>query len=105
MDPALAVVRVHEPNLEGFTKKGARVAERFDYLCAPRELRSWIEPLRKLASGAEEVHAVSDNCARNDAVSIAKDLAAILAENSARRDADHGEQRAPSSKSDSDRSE
>jgi uncharacterized protein YecE (DUF72 family) len=79
-NPKLAVVRFHGRNLEGFTKKGATVAERFNYLYAPGELRPWIEPLRKLASGAEEVHAVFNNCVRNYAVLNAKDLAALLVE-------------------------
>ncbi len=101
-NPKLAVVRFHGRNLEGFTKKGATVAERFNYLYAPGELRSWIEPLRKLASGAEEVHAVFNNCVRNYAVLNAKDLAALLV------GAEASEPQAPrakSSKSDGDRSE
>jgi uncharacterized protein YecE (DUF72 family) len=101
-------VRFHGRNLEGFTKKGASVAERFNYLYAPGELRSWIEPLRKLASGAEEVHAVFNNCVRNYAVLNAKDLAAILIEEGsleASDDTEERETRASSSKSDSDRSE
>jgi len=107
-NPALAVVRFHGRNLEGFTKKGASVVERFNYLYAPGELRSWIEPLRKLASGAEEVHAVFNNCVRNYAVLNAKDLATILVEEGALNRSDDAEEsalRASSSKSDRDRSE
>jgi len=79
-EPRLAVVRLHGRNLSGFTKKGATVPERFNYLYAPGELRAFVEPLRKLASGAEEVHAVFNNCVRNYAVLNAKDLATLLAE-------------------------
>lgn len=104
-NPKLAVVRFHGRNLEGFTKKGASVAERFNYLYAPEELRSWIEPLRKLASGAEEVHAVFNNCVRNYAVLNAKDLAAILVEEGVHQDHHDRDDAVTSSKSGSDRSE
>jgi len=79
-NPRLAVVRFHGQNRAGWEKKGASVAERFDYLYRPDELRAWVAPLKRLASEAEAVHAVFNNCVRNYAVLNAKDLAVLLAE-------------------------
>ena len=79
-NPRLAVVRFHGQNRAGWDKKGASVAERFDYLYRPAELSAWVAPLRKLASEAEAVHAVFNNCVRNYAVLNAKDLAFLLGE-------------------------
>jgi uncharacterized protein YecE (DUF72 family) len=74
----LAVVRFHGQNLAGWSKKGASVIERFNYLYSPSELTAWIEPLRRLADQAETVHAVFNNCVRNYAVLNAKNLAVLL---------------------------
>jgi uncharacterized protein YecE (DUF72 family) len=82
-DPRLAVVRFHGRNQQGFNRRGATVAERFNYLYTPDELRSWVEPLRRVAANAEEVHAVFNNCVRNYAVLNAKDLAVLLGESGA----------------------
>jgi uncharacterized protein YecE (DUF72 family) len=79
-DPRLAVVRFHGRNQQGFNRRGASVAERFNYLYAPDELRAWVEPLRRVAENAREVHAVFNNCVRNYAVLNAKDLAVLLTE-------------------------
>jgi uncharacterized protein YecE (DUF72 family) len=79
-DPRLAVLRFHGQNREGFNRRGASVEERFNYLYRPDELRSWVEPLRRVAQDAEEVNAVFNNCVRNYAVLNAKDLAVLLAE-------------------------
>lgn len=77
-DPRLAVLRFHGRNAEQFGRRGASVVERFNYLYVPEELRSWVEPLRRVADEAEEVHAVFNNCVRNYAVLNAKDLAVLL---------------------------
>lgn len=79
-NPRLAVVRFHGQNRAGWDKKGASVAERFDYLYRPSELGAWVAPLQKLASEAESVHAVFNNCVRNYAVLNAKGLAFLLDE-------------------------
>jgi uncharacterized protein YecE (DUF72 family) len=54
------------------------VIERFDYLYLPSELEAFVEPIRRIAERAEEVHAVFNNCVRNYAVLNAKDLAVLL---------------------------
>lgn len=77
-NPALAIVRFHGRNLGGWTAKGASVHERFDYLYDPGELSAWVAPLQRLTQGAENVHAIFNNCVRNYAVLNAKDLAALL---------------------------
>jgi len=82
-NPRLAVVRFHGQNREGWEKKGASVAERFNYLYRPAELTAWVAPLRRLSAEAESVHAVFNNCVRNFAVLNAKDLAFLLGENEA----------------------
>ena len=48
--PRLAVLRFHGKNAAGWSKKGASVHERFNYLYTPEELKSWVAQLRKLAS-------------------------------------------------------
>lgn len=77
--PALAIVRFHGHNRAGWTKKGASVHERFDYLYTPEELRAWEDPVRQLTGDAESVHAIFNNCVRHYAVIGAQGLAAILA--------------------------
>jgi uncharacterized protein YecE (DUF72 family) len=79
-NPRLALVRFHGQNRAGWDKKGASVLERFDYLYRPAELGAWVEPVRRLASEAETVHAVFNNCVRNYAVLNAKDLAFLVGE-------------------------
>jgi uncharacterized protein YecE (DUF72 family) len=76
--PGLAVVRFHGHNAAGW-RKGASVAERFDYLYSPAEIAAWVAPVRRMAGEAERVHAVFNNCVRDHAVLGAKDLAALLA--------------------------
>jgi uncharacterized protein YecE (DUF72 family) len=72
-------VRFHGQNAAGWSKPGATVAERYNYLYADRELSAWAELVRSLSTQAEEVHAVFNNCVRNFAVLNAKGLAALLA--------------------------
>jgi uncharacterized protein YecE (DUF72 family) len=79
-NPELAVVRFHGRNAGGWRKKGASVAERFDYLYAPEELTAWVAPLEKLRSEAKRVHAVFNNCVRNFAIVGAKGLQVLLEE-------------------------
>jgi uncharacterized protein YecE (DUF72 family) len=79
-NPRLAVVRFHGQNRAAWDKKGASVAERFDYLYRASELEAWVAPLKRLASEAEAVHGVFNNCVRNYAVLNAKGLAFLLEE-------------------------
>lgn len=79
----LAVVRFHGRNVAGWSRPNATVHQRFDYLYAPDELDRWVEPVKELAAGAREVHAVFNNCVRDYAVLGAKGLSVLLAERSA----------------------
>lgn len=76
--PELAVVRFHGQNKAGW-RKGASVAERFNYLYSPEELAAWSEPVRALSNQAESVHVVFNNCVRNFAVVNAQGLSVVLA--------------------------
>lgn len=76
-NPELAVVRFHGHNTRGW-RRGATVAERFDYLYSPAELSAWVEPVKRLATQATKVHAVFNNCVRNYAVLGAKGLEVLM---------------------------
>jgi uncharacterized protein YecE (DUF72 family) len=81
-NPELAIVRFHGKSEEGWRKKGASVYERFGYLYEPSERSAWVEPVKRLAQGAERVQAIFNNCLRNYAVLGAKDLAVLLSPDS-----------------------
>ena len=74
----LAMVRFHGHNRETWEKKGITTAEKFRYLYKPEELKPWAPRLRELEKGAEEVHAVMNNCYSDYAVRNAEDLAGLL---------------------------
>ena len=54
----MSYVRFHGRNAGTWNVRGGSAADRFDYLYPPDELEEWVEPLRELASGAEQVFAV-----------------------------------------------
>jgi uncharacterized protein YecE (DUF72 family) len=76
-NPELAIVRFHGQNTAGW-KKGATVAERFDYLYGEGELAAWVDPVRRLSAEAKTVHAIFNNCVRNYAVLNAKGFSVLL---------------------------
>src|SRR3954470_361234 len=57
----LAYVRFHGRNAGTWNKRGGGASERFDHLYAEEELREWVEPLRELASEAQETYAFFNN--------------------------------------------
>jgi uncharacterized protein YecE (DUF72 family) len=71
----IALVRFHGRNREAWAKKGATVAERFDYLYSEEELEEWVEPVRGLAKEAQQVHLLMNNCVEDKAVVNARQLA------------------------------
>jgi uncharacterized protein YecE (DUF72 family) len=75
----LAMVRFHGHNRENWEKKGITTAEKFRYLYKPEELKSWVPKIEELARGAQQVHAVMNNCYSDYAVRNADDLAELLA--------------------------
>jgi uncharacterized protein YecE (DUF72 family) len=78
-NPELAVFRLHGHNTAGW-RRGASVAERFDYLYRAAELAAWVGPVRRVAGEAERVHVVFNNCVQDYAVVNAKGLGALLAQ-------------------------
>ena len=74
----LGMVRFHGHNRETWEKKGITTAEKFRYLYKPEELNAWVPKLQDLAKGAQEVHAVMNNCYSDYAVRNAEDLAGLL---------------------------
>jgi uncharacterized protein YecE (DUF72 family) len=83
--PRLAVLRFHGQNRQAWAKPGSTVAERFNYLYTPAELKAWADRVRRLADETEEVHAVFNNCVRDFAILNAKGLAALLGEHDTER--------------------
>jgi len=76
-NPTLAIVRFHGHNKPGW-RRGASVAERFDYVYTPEELSAWVPSVKQLGDEAGTVHAVFNNCVRNYAVIDAKGLSSLL---------------------------
>ncbi len=80
-NPELAVFRFHGQNTAGW-RRGSSVVERFNYLYRPQELEKWVPAIREAARQAKRVHVVFNNCVRDFAVVNAKDLAALLVDDS-----------------------
>src|SRR6266567_2766680 len=53
----VALVRFHGHNREAWTKRGATVAEKYDYLYSPEELHAWAPRIERLSGDAQETHA------------------------------------------------
>jgi uncharacterized protein YecE (DUF72 family) len=58
-------VRMHGRNASTWNVRGRSAAERFDYLYDEDELEEWVEPLRELASGAEQAFVFFNNNGRS----------------------------------------
>lgn len=76
-DRSLAVVRFHGRKTDTWNKP-VSVQEKYAWLYSPDELRPWVAKVQSLASEAESVHVVFNNCNSNYAVLGAKDLTAEL---------------------------
>jgi uncharacterized protein YecE (DUF72 family) len=74
----LAYVRFHGRNAGTWNSRGGGAAKRFDYLYGEGELREWVEPLRNLASEAQEVYAFFNNNNVSDGVAQAPAGAELL---------------------------
>jgi len=71
----LAVVRFHGHNNEMWTRKGlASSAARFNYLYSREELDTFVKPIHELAAQTRQVHAMMNNCYRNNAQVNAHEL-------------------------------
>jgi uncharacterized protein YecE (DUF72 family) len=74
----LAYVRFHGRNKTTWNRRGGGAAERFDHLYSEDELREWVEPLRGLASEAEEAYAFFNNNNQTNGVAQAPAGAQLL---------------------------
>jgi uncharacterized protein YecE (DUF72 family) len=74
----IAAVRFHGRNAETWEKKGLSAAERFNYLYADEELKEWAPRIESLASKAEQVHVLFNNCYEDKGVRNARRMKAIL---------------------------
>ena len=73
-----AVARFHGRNREGWTKKGATVAEKFRYNYSDGELLSWEGEVRNAAERAGKVFLMFNNCYRDYAVKNALRMKCLL---------------------------
>jgi uncharacterized protein YecE (DUF72 family) len=74
----LAYVRFHGRNWKTWNLKTRTSAERFDWLYSRQELREWVERVRELAGGADEVYAFFNNNNRDYAPRSATILRGLL---------------------------
>ena len=56
-----AYVRMHGRNEKTWNVRGGSASDRFDYLYSEEELAEWVDPLRELASGAEQAYVLFNN--------------------------------------------
>jgi uncharacterized protein YecE (DUF72 family) len=77
--PRLAVVRLHGRRGETWEKRGTPVVERFRYLYDERELASWVPKIVEIASEAEQVHVVFNNCYGNYGTTNALEMSRLVA--------------------------
>lgn len=76
--PALAFVRFHGRNTKAWDAKGLSAAERFNYRYSDEELSEWVPAIEQLASEAETVHVLFNNCFADHGVVNARRLATML---------------------------
>lgn len=74
----LAVVRLPGRNPGNWEEPDLAVNERYAYRYSAAELAAWVTPLRELAASAREVHVLFANTFRDDAVTNAAELVALL---------------------------
>lgn len=77
-NPKLAVVRLHGRNADTWQRATRTAHERFDYLYSDEELRTFVDPVRKMAARAETVHVLFNNCHRDRAQRNARSFRALL---------------------------
>ena len=74
----VGLVRFHGRNSEMWEKKGASVAERFNYLYAEHELGEWAPRIKELASTTLQLHVLFNNCYQDKAVTNARQVAFLI---------------------------
>ncbi|MBI4334818.1 MAG: DUF72 domain-containing protein [Chloroflexi bacterium] len=74
----IGVVRFHGRNRETWEKAGASAADRFNYLYEQDELREWAPKIKELAEKTRQLHALFNNCYRDNAVVNAQQMRQLL---------------------------
>ena len=74
----LAYVRFHGRNAATWNARGGGASVRFDHLYTEDELAGWVDPLRELASGAEQAYAFFNNNNQTNGVAQAPAGAELL---------------------------
>ncbi|MGH2588467.1 MAG: DUF72 domain-containing protein [Dehalococcoidia bacterium] len=74
----MSVIRFHGRNREQWTRRGATVSEKYNYLYSTDELEEWVPGIKRLAGQSEAVHILMNNCHEDKAVVNAKQLAMLL---------------------------
>ncbi len=74
----VAEIRFHGRNAEHWEKKGISAAERFRYDYSEEELADWVPRIETLADGADEVHALMNNCYSDYGIRSARSLGDLL---------------------------
>lgn len=74
----IGAVRFHGRNKETWEKKGATVAERFNYLYREEELREWVPKINELASKTRQLHVLFNNCHQDKAVVNARQVSFMI---------------------------
>ncbi|MDP2662287.1 MAG: DUF72 domain-containing protein [Dehalococcoidia bacterium] len=74
----LSIVRFHGRNRETWEKRGVTATERFRYLYSQEEIEEWAPRIQRLASQAQNLHVLFNNCYGDYAVRNAQDVAGVL---------------------------
>ena len=74
----IGMVRFHGRNRDTWDKKGISVAERFNYLYKPEELKEWLPRLSRVASQVKELHVMFNNCYQDSGVRNARDMDILM---------------------------
>jgi|YelNatPaOPRAMG01_1025707.scaffolds.fasta_scaffold75486_2 uncharacterized protein YecE (DUF72 family) len=74
----IAIIRFHGRNTEMWEKRGATVAQRFNYLYSEDELRDWVPKIQELASKTRQLHVLFNNCYQDKAVTNARQVAFMV---------------------------
>lgn len=74
----VAYVRLHGRNREAWFNPRSTVAERYDYLYSPEELKPWVERIRAMQAEAPEVFVIGNNHFQGKAVANALQIKSML---------------------------
>lgn len=74
----IALVRFHGRNRENWEKTGITATERFKYLYSEEELREWVPKIKEMASKAQQVHVLMNNCYADCAVKNGRQFQLML---------------------------